>query len=335
MGDGQKPAEDAGDGRVIEVSRHDKAGVPFGRIALIAAAAIALAAIGFQIWKSRAPAEASNTTPAAAGEMSTQADVDTMIAKLEKKLQDNPRDAEGWRMLGWSYYGTQRFADAAKAYRRATEIDPKNAGGWSALGEAIVLAVPPTGAAAVPDDAVAAFNKALAIDPADPRARYFLGVRKDLAGDHAGAVTDWIALLKDTPAGAPWEANVRQTIEQVAAEHKIDISGRMPAPAAPPSSAATDAIPGPTREQMAAASAMSPKEQDAMVRGMVDSLAAKLKADPKNSDGWLRLIRSYMVLGDQQAAGKALADARAALAGDKAGLDRIGDGARQLGVPGA
>lgn len=338
MGDEEKAGagEDGSDAspRVVTVDRH-RDGVPFGRIALIAAAVIALVAIGFQVWKSRAPATDSGATGAAAPGAAAQPDVPAMIAGLEKKLKDNPQDAEGWRMLGWSYYRTERFGDAVKAYRRATQADPKNAEGWSALGEALVLAIPASAPAQVPAEATAAFDKALAIDSADPRARYFLAVAKDLAGDHAGAVDDWIALLKDTPAGAPWEANVRQTIEQVAAANKIDIGGRMPASAAPPPSAATDAIPGPTREQMAAASSMSPGEQDAMVRGMVDSLAAKLKADPKNADGWLRLMRSYMVLGDRKAAGKALADARAALAGDAAGLARIGDGARQLGVPGA
>lgn len=331
--DGEKLTAGDRERRVVTVDRH-AGGAPFGRIALIAAAAIALVAIGFQVWKSRAPADqpiAGNAATATSG----QPDVATMIANLEKKLQANPKDAEGWRMLGWSYYRTERFGDAVKAYRRATEADPKNAEGWSALGEALVLAIPASAPAQVPAEAVAAFNKALAIEPADPRARYFLAVGKDLAGNHAGAVDDWIALLRETPAGAPWEANVRQTIEQVAAANKIDIKGRMPAPTTPPPSAATDAIPGPTREQMAAASAMPPSEQDAMVRGMVDGLAAKLKADPGNVDGWLRLMRSYMVLGDQQAAGKALADARAALAGDKASLARVGDGARQLGIPGA
>ncbi|XHS00020.1 hypothetical protein ACFB49_16160 [Sphingomonas sp. DBB INV C78] len=315
--------------KVVTVDRHE-GGLRFGRIALLAAAGIAVVAIGFQVVKSR---ETTETTAASSvSSMPPQADVATMITQLEKKLQENPADGEGWRMLGWAYYRTERFPDAVRAYRKATEVDPKDANGWSALGEAIVLSSP---TAAVPADAEAAFRKALAIDASDPRARYFLGVKKDLAGDHQGAINDWIALLKDTPPEAPWEANVRQTILQSASQNKIDIAGRMPEPKAPASSAATAAIPGPTREDMTAASSLPPGQQDEMVRGMVDGLAAKLKADPKNADGWLRLMRSYMVLGDQKAAGKALADARTAFNGDEATLTRIGDGARQLGIPGA
>ncbi|WP_231639323.1 tetratricopeptide repeat protein [Sphingomonas profundi] len=307
--------------------------MPVARIALLLAALIALVAVAVAVWRGTRsdPPVAAQMPPAA----SPQADVTTMIAQLEAKMKANPGDAAGWRMLGWSYYRTERFADAVNAYRRATLADPKNAEGWSALGEAISLA----GKGDVPAEAEGAFRKALAIDPADPRARYFLAVRKDLSGDHKGAVDDWLALLKDTPPGAPWEENVRQTITQVAAKNAIDIAGRMPAGAAAPPAAgpnaATDAIPGPTREQMSAASALPPGQQDAMVRGMVDSLAAKLKANPADADGWLRLMRARMVLGDRAAATQALRDGTAAFPADKAAQAKLAEGARALGVPGA
>ena len=71
-----------------------------------------------------------------------------------------------------------------------------------------------------------------------------------------------------------------------------------------------------------------------MVRGMVDGLAAKLKANPKNADGWIRMMRVRMVLGEQGAATQALRDARAAFAGDTAEQARLSDAARTLGVPG-
>ena len=267
------------DKRVETVERH-KAGSAFtpARILLIVAALIALAAVAVAVLRGREPAAALDpaATPAA------QPDVATMVSQLEAKMKANPGDAAGWRMLGWSYYRLERFEDAAGAYRRAVAADPKNAEGWSALGEALALA----SKGDVPAEAEAAFRKALAIDAADPRARYFLAVKKDLAGDHKGAIDDWIALLKDTPPGAPWEENVRATIAQVAEKNKIDIAGRVPAPStstAPPVSAqaATDAIPGPTPDQMRAAAALPPGQQDAMVRGMVDSLASQAQGQSR------------------------------------------------------
>lgn len=54
-------------------------------------------------------------------------DVDTMIARLAARLASAPDDVKGWRMLGWSYFNTGRFEDAAVAYRKAAELDPGSA----------------------------------------------------------------------------------------------------------------------------------------------------------------------------------------------------------------
>jgi len=308
-------------------ARRDSRG---GRFALIAAALIAILAVGLSIWKRPAAAPSAAAGPAASEPAG--GDIAQRVAELEEHAKASPHDAEAWRQLGWAYYGTRQFARSVEAYKRATAIDPKNAEGWSALGEALVY----TGTPEQPfrPEAVEAFRKALAIDPADPRARYFLAVSRDLDGDHRGAIDDWFALLKDTPAGAPWEKSLRETITQAGEKYGIEVASRMPPPSTP-SNAATDAIPGPTREQMAAASALPPSQQAAMVEGMVDGLAQKLKANPRDADGWLRLMRAQMVLGEKEKAAKALADARAAFTGDTATQARLGEGAKALGVPGA
>jgi cytochrome c-type biogenesis protein CcmH len=53
-------------------------------------------------------------------------DVDTMIERLTARLETTPEDIEGWRMLGWSYFRTARYEQAATAYARAVELDPKS-----------------------------------------------------------------------------------------------------------------------------------------------------------------------------------------------------------------
>src|SRR5687767_8096561 len=133
--------------------------------------------------------------------------------------------AKDWRVVGWAYVENGRPEEAAAAYRRAAELEPANAENWSSLGEVLQSA-----STTVVPEAAAAFAKALELDPRDPRARYFLAVQKDLRGDHKGAIEDWLAFLKDTPPGAPWQADLRRTIEQSAAKHRIDLAGRMPAP---------------------------------------------------------------------------------------------------------
>jgi cytochrome c-type biogenesis protein CcmH len=300
----------------------DKTTSRFSRMALITAAVLAISAIGVKLWRDRAP-EAVPTMAAATAPQ----DVGAMISSLEAKLKADPNDAEGWRMLGWSFFQTQRFAEAAMAYKRATVLKPDKGEYWSSLGEALVTAGPGN----VPAEAKAAFEKAVAIDPKDPRARYFLGVAKDMAGDHKGAIDDWFALLKDTPAGAPWEADVRRTIEAVGQKDKIEVASRLAAlrPAAPATGTASAAIPGPNQEQMRAAAGLPPGQQEAMIAGMVDGLAAKLKANPRNVEGWIMLMRSYTTLGR---ASEASAAYRSAVAANPAAKGDLDEAAKTLGV---
>jgi cytochrome c-type biogenesis protein CcmH len=240
---------------------------------------------------------------------------------------DSPA-ARDWRIVGWAYAEAGNAAEAASAYRKATEIEPANAENWSSLGEVLQAS-----SRSVVPEAEAAFRKALELDPRDPRARYFLAVQKDLGGDTKGAVEAWLALLRDTPPGAPWEADLRRTIEQSAAKGRIDLAGRMPAQGR--TGTATAGIPGPTPEQLAAASSIPPGEQDAMIAQMLAKLEARLRANPKDEEGWIRLMRSRMVLGEADKAGAALRSGVAAFGRDAAESGRLRAAAAELGVPGA
>ncbi|HWX89628.1 MAG TPA: c-type cytochrome biogenesis protein CcmI [Rhizomicrobium sp.] len=255
-------------------------------------------------------------------------EVSRMIAGLEARLQQQPGDAQGWQMLGWSYMRTQRPADAARAYGRAVALDPGNVEYLSAQGEAMVQAE-----GKVSGDAAALFHRALKGDPADPRARYFLAIYRDQQGDHAGAINDFIALLKSAPADAPWAVQVRNYVEDLAKAQKIDISSRLPpVPAAP---VVAPNAPGPDSAQVAAAGQMSDADRQAMIHSMVEKLAAELKANPKDSGGWVRLMRARMVLGEKDQAADAYGQARQAFAGTPAAQAVLQDAAKSLGVPGA
>lgn len=145
----------------------------------------------------------------------------------------------------------------------------------------------------VTEAAAAAFTAALRIDPKDPPARYYLALKKAQSGDAEGAINDLKALLADTPADAPQ----RPVIEAKLAE--------LDQPA--------------LRER--------PE-----VRAMVDSLAAKLEAEPENLDGWLLLITSYVRLEEIDAAREALTKARTIFKDDAAALAAIAAKAKELGL---
>ena len=55
---------------------------------------------------------------------------------------------------------------------------------------------------------------------------------------------------------------------------------------------------GPTQAEVDAAQAMSEDDRAAMIKGMVERLAQKLEANPRNLDGWVQLMRARIVMGD-------------------------------------
>ena len=319
-------------------------GVALGLAGLVAVEAAALyASMGRPDLASGAGAPAPAAAPAPQ-QQAAAGEVAQLITGLEQKMQATPDDPEGWRMLGWSYFQTGRYADAVKAYGKAIALKPDGDGYQSAYGEALVQEA----GGQVTPAAAAAFEKAAAQDGADARARYFLAVRKAETGDRKGAIEDWLKLLADSPADAPWLPQLRQIIEQTAQAAGIDIAARLAAtkpagnaavPGLPPAVAAAAAagapagvMPGPSRDQVQAAQQMSPADRQAMIRGMVDGLAEKLKANPKDEAGWLRLMRARSVLGEAAAARVARDQALAAFVGDAAAQGRIKAAAAEMGL---
>ncbi len=324
-------------------------GLALGLAAMVAVAGAALyASMGQPEMAGAAPAGAPAAAPAAAAvpDAAAQGEVNQLVAGLEQKMQANPNDPEGWRMLGWSYFQTGRYADAAKAYAKAIALKPDGEGYQSAYGEALVQEA----GGQITPAAAAAFEKAAAQDGADARARYFLAVRKSEQGDRKGAIEDMLRLVADSPADAPWLPQLRAVIQQTAQAAGIDIAARLAAtkpvgnaavPGLPPPVAAAAAanaaatvgvMPSPSREQVQAAQAMNPADRQAMIRSMVDSLAEKLKANPKDEGGWLRLMRARQVLGDAAAAKTARDQALAAFAGDAGAQGRIRAAAAEMGL---
>ena len=292
------------------------------RAILVAAFLLLAAAILYSLWRDSAVPIPETTPPA------------DRIAALEAQTARAADSADAWMQLGSARFDIGDFPGAVAAYEKAAGLSPESAGLWSALGEARVMA---SARDPMPPAALNAFEKAIAIDAKDPRARYFLAVKKDIGGDHKGAIEDWFALLADTPQGAPWEADLRRTIEQVGQIHGIDVAARLSAArpralTAEEMPVAARAIPGPNRAEMEAAAQLPKGQQDAMIAAMLDGLEAKLKENPADIDRWIMLMRSRMTLGESARAAQALKDG---IAANPAATDRLRAQARLLGVPGA
>jgi cytochrome c-type biogenesis protein CcmH len=239
--------------------------------------------------------------------------VGAMIARIEAHLDEDPNDGRGWEVLAPVYMKLERYSDAVKARRNALRLLGETPARVVDLGEALTAEA----GGVITAEAKAAFDHALEIDAEDFKAQFYLGLAAQQDGRTADAAGIWRALIAKAPADAPWLPVVRQSLMRVEGGE-----------------AAIAAGPGPRAEDVAAAVEMTPDQRNQMIRGMVDRLAARLHEDGSDVDGWLRLLRAYMVLGDREKAKAAAGEARGALSGEPDKLRMLDDAIRDLGVGG-
>ncbi|MFD3265393.1 c-type cytochrome biogenesis protein CcmI [Phenylobacterium ferrooxidans] len=202
-----------------------------------------------------------------------------MAAVLQTMTVERPKDPEGFRYLAMAHAASDNPSAAARALRRAITLDPKRPDLWSLLGEALVA----QGGGEVTPQAQRAFERALTLDPKAVTPRFHLARARIAAGDKAGGVAAWRALQADLPMTDPRRGALASAISQAENAPVTE------APAMP--------------------------QMDA-IRGMVAGLAARLEANPSDGEGWVRLVRSYAVLGDAEKRDTALATARKRFAAD-------------------
>jgi cytochrome c-type biogenesis protein CcmH len=175
-------------------------------------------------------------------------DVNTMIERLAARLETSPGDIKGWRMLGWSYFHTGRYRQAASAYSRAVELDPNSA------------------------ELKASYEEAKAKFSESDRSETTSPSQIEAGGGNGPSVDN-------------------------AKSHATAQGG-----------------------------------QDAAIRSMVDGLADRLKSAPGDVEGWTRLMRSRVVLGERQVAATAFRKALEVFKDDSAATGKITAAAMELGL---
>ena len=225
---------------------------------------------------------------------------------LEARLKQTPEDAETWLLLARTQQARARWPESAEAYRRALTLTRQRSDVAASYGEMLVMEAE----GIVTPAAREAFATALAGDPENPAARYYLALADAQAGNAQAAIDAWQKLLADSPPDAGWIPTVRRSIAETAKAAGLPVP---PAPAA---------APGPSADDLAAAAQMSPEERARMVRGMVERLAARLEEKPDDLEGWLRLARAYEVLQEPEKAAAAYGRAAALSPSDRTILAR-------------
>jgi cytochrome c-type biogenesis protein CcmH len=222
-----------------------------------------------------------------------RAPIENLVGKVELHLQNNPKDGRGWEVLAPVYMQLGRYTESVSAWRNALLLLGENADREANLGEALVA----ESNGVVTAEAKSVFMRAVTLDKTTVSARFYLGMAAEQDGKREEAAQIWRDLIAEAPADAHWVTDVR------AALTRVETNAVVPSP-------------GPSAAQIAATVNQPPDQQVAMIRGMVEGLAARLKQDGSDLDGWVRLVRSYKVLGEPDKARAAIGDAQKALAND-------------------
>lgn len=198
------------------------------------------------------------------------ADVDTMIERLAARMEKDPNNADGWRMLAWSYFATKNYTKAVDAYARAMQLKPDSMAYKAGHAEALVRASGDT----VTPEAAAEFDAVLAAEPGNSRAVYFKGLAKEQSGDKKGALEYWTASLKAAPTDIEWAAEVKERIEKL---------GKETAAATPAPDAAKAAEPAKTTEQPAQEPAKAAEASEPKVEAPKEAAKDETKETVKES----------------------------------------------------
>ena len=300
-----------------------RAGMHHGRIALATAAAVPMLTLA--LYLAYGSPGVPETLAAQATAARGQAELARMVAQVEARLREAPDDGKGWEVIAPVYLKLGRYADSAAAYTNAARLQGDSVKLLAGLAEASILARD----GIVTEEARAAYEKLLKLEPGRVEPRFWLAVGKEQDGRFSDALAEYTALLKEASPDSDYRDALEARLKEVSARIAAGVGqeqdqGRGKAQAR--------ASRGPSSGDMEAAAQLSPEQRQQMVVGMVEGLAQRLKHDGKDLAGWQRLLRAYTVLGRHEDARAALAEARRNFEGDARALSDLSSLAATLGL---
>lgn len=239
-----------------------------------------------------------------------------LIDQLRQALTTRPNDLKGWRLLAKHEMQIGNPIAAWRAQERVVTLLGEAAGveDYMDLAEFMIIAA----GGYVSSDVEKILAKALQMDAAAPRARYYSGLVLAQTGRPDMAYRVWVELLQEGPPDAPWIPLIRHQINSVAAVAGIDVPSH--------------SVPGLSAEDIEAARALSPEDRAVMIQAMVGGLATRLADEGGSAAEWARLIRAYGVLGETAKAADAWDKAKQFFAEDTNALAVLHDAARAAEV---
>jgi cytochrome c-type biogenesis protein CcmH len=258
--------------------------------------------------------------------------VSELLERLKARLKRQPDNIQGWLLLARTSMRLEQYDQAVAAYRKAIALGNNNPDIAVNYAEALSAA----SGAVVTDEAYKIFTDAVARNPRDAKSRYYLGLAHAQKGEIKKALQAWVDLRAISAPDAPWRSMIDGQIARAVKELGVDPARVKPSaeiqklvaetkpqktissppqstPQSTPQSSPESVAPmrGPTAEDIRAAGEMTAQERAAFIRSMVQRLADRLKENPNDRMGWLRLARAYDVLGEKEKADEARAKAKA------------------------
>ncbi len=229
-------------------------------------------------------------------------------------MRQHPDDGRGWDVLAPVYMRMGEFQQAVDAFERATRLLGESPQRLAGFARASIM----LGNGVVDEPARQAYKKLRTLEPKALEPQVWLAIAKEQDGDLAGAAADYKALMAAAGPEDPWHSMLEQRINNLNAK-----LADTPAVGGPPPTA---------KEGSPDFHNMTPEQRQAFVEQMVSGLASRLKENGKDLNGWMQLVRSYVVLGRSEEANAALAEARSNFAGDEKALAQLQALADVLGI---
>lgn len=201
--------------------------------------------------------------------------LDVLVQRLEERLQQAPDDAEGWTMLGRTYFATGRREDAERALARAHELLPDDVQVTLAYAESIAA----NNQSSLEGKPAKLISEALAAEPDNATARWLAGMVAFQRGQFRAAATTWKRVLAQLDPAADDAAELKKLIAQ--AEERAGIPPKMQL------AANADAAPAPSggNAAPAAQAAAAPPERTAEPQAQGTAATPEPAAEPAPAAG--------------------------------------------------
>lgn len=148
--------------------------------------------------------------PGADGPM-TQERMEANVAALAQRLEQNPGDVQGWTMLARSYSSLNKYNEASNAYARATALKTDDADLWADYALAMTMA----NGQQMQGQPLELINKALKLDPDNPKALELAGAAAFQAKRYKEALDYWQRLLQRLPPDSELAQALSRKIDEV------------------------------------------------------------------------------------------------------------------------